>query len=138
MSRFKVLGILVLVVTLLLGVFGIARAASMAVGTALAVDENEIPSLVEVLTQIAQMGAAGVVIAFLFEHFTWFQNLPSSTKWWVVLGLSLGLPVLAQVLLEFVPPDIWGRLEPYWRALASGFLMWAGSQVSHLLAKRAQ
>ena len=72
---------------------------------------------------------------FLFERFKWFQNLSSDAKWWVIFGLSLGLPLLAQVLLQFVPADVWAMLEPYWRALASGFLTWAGSQAAHLANK---
>jgi hypothetical protein len=75
----------------------------------------------------------GAVLAFLFERVEWFQKLPSDVRWWVIMGLSLGLPVLSTALLQFVPPNIWAAIEPYWKALATGFLIWAGSQVAHRL-----
>ena len=90
-----------------------------------------VPALTDVLAMLASGIGVGAVIAFLFEKFQWFQDMAPNTKWWVVLGLSLGLPVLARVALQFVPPDIWAKVEPYWAALATGFLIWAGSQVTH-------
>ncbi len=91
----------------------------------------DIPGLVEVLKMLTAGVGVGAVISFLFEKITFFQNLSSQAKWWVVFGLSLGLPLAAQVALQFVPPDVWAMLEPYWQALAAGFLVWVGSQVVH-------
>jgi hypothetical protein len=79
----------------------------------------------------------GAVIAFLFEKVTWFQGLSPSAKWWTILGLSVGLPVLATVALQFIPASVWVLVEPYWRAIATGFLIWAGSQAFHLYSQRA-
>ena len=48
------------------------------------------------------------------------------------MALSLGLPVLAQLLLQFVPSNVWAALQPYWSALAAGFVGWAGSQAAYI------
>ena len=114
-------------VSLLLG-FGIAYAAPVQPQEA----PPNVPGLVEVITLLAQGLGTGLVLAFLFERFSWFQNMSPNTKWWVVFVCSLVLPVLAQIALDFVPPEVWARLEPYWRALAGGFVAWAGSQAAHL------
>ena len=96
---------------------------------------GEVPGLVEVLGMLASGIGVGAVLAFLFEHFGWFQNLSGHGRWWLVFGVSLGLPLLAQVALQLVPAEVWVALQPYWKALASGFLAWAGSQVAHLFHK---
>lgn len=92
----------------------------------------EIPGLIDVLQLLAQGVGAGFVLAFLAEKVGWFQQLPSEKKNIVILVLSVGLPILAQVLLQFVPASVWVAIEPYWRALAAGFVGWAGSQAAYL------
>jgi len=89
-------------------------------------------SLVDVLTMLAQAVGVGAVLAFLFEHIGWFQEQSATAKWWLIFGLSLGLPLVAQLLVQLMPPNVWLVLEPYWRALAAGFLVWSGSQGTHL------
>lgn len=98
-------------------------------------DMQEAPGLVEVLRMLAQGIGVGAVTAFLFEKFKWFQAMGTETKWWTILGISMGLPILAEVALQFVPVDVWALLEPYWMAIASGFLAWAGSQGVHLVQR---
>ena len=93
-------------------------------------------SFFDVAGMLARGVGLGAVIAFLFENVGWFQELPSNIKWWVILCLSLALPVLAQLAVQLVPADVWALLEPYWQALAAGFLVWAGSQGTHLLANK--
>lgn len=95
-----------------------------------------VPSLLEIVTRVATSGAVGGVIAFLFERIEWFQKLKPKAKWGTILGLSLGLPVLAQVAIQHVPPEVWEILDPYWRSLAYGFLVWLGSQVAHMWHKK--
>ena len=92
----------------------------------------EVPGLIQALEMLAQGLGVGFVVAFLFEKPGWFKGLSSDKKWWIVLSLSVGLPPLAQALLEFIPPDVWTRIEPYWLAIARGFLVWAGSQVAFM------
>lgn len=97
---------------------------------------DDVPTLVNVLTLLAQGGGLGVVLAFLLEKVSWFQNLESNAKWWFIFAISLGVPLLAQVIIQFVPPDVLETLEPFWHTLALGFLAWAGSQGMHLIHKR--
>lgn len=95
----------------------------------------EVPGFAEVLKLLAQGIGVGGVIAFLFERFGWFQGLSGNAKWWVIFGISFGLPMLAQVALQFVPAAWWPALEQVWHVVAAGFLTWLGSQALHLLQK---
>ncbi len=97
---------------------------------------ENVPTLIDVLTMLASGAGVGAVLAFLFEHFTFFQQMSSQAKWWFIFGCSLGLPLLAQVALQMVPAETWTMLEPYWHAIAAGFLAWAGSQVAHKLINK--
>ncbi len=92
---------------------------------------EEVPGLVEIVTMLASGVGVGAVLAFLFEHFSFFQQLSPDAKWWLVFGASLGLPLVAEVALQFVPAEVWAVLQPYWQAVALGFVTWAGSQVAH-------
>jgi hypothetical protein len=96
---------------------------------------GEVPTLKGAFAIIAA-GAVGGIIAFLFERFKWFQNLQGDARFWVVFGLSVGLPVLAQVALQYVPDEVWSFLEPYWQSIALGFLAFLGSQAAHLVDQR--
>lgn len=99
----------------------------------------EVPEFVDVLRLLAQGVGAGFVLAFLAEKVGWFKKQPSEKKNIIILALSIGLPILAQVLLQFVPASVWVAIEPYWRALAAGFVGWAGSQTAYLgIIKPAQ
>jgi hypothetical protein len=94
------------------------------------------PTLVTVLTMLASGAGVGVVISFLFTKFTWFNTLSSSAKSWIVFGMAIGLPVAATAALQFIPAGVWTQLEPYWQAIATGFLIWAGSQAVYVVNKR--
>jgi cadmium resistance protein CadD (predicted permease) len=96
----------------------------------------EVPSLVEMLGVLASGVGAGAILSFLFEQVDAFHRLSITAKKWLVFFVSLGLPVLATVALQFVPADAWATLAPYWRALALGFVTWGGGQVTHMVAKR--
>jgi len=91
---------------------------------------QEVPGLIEVV-QLLAAGVVGGVIAFLFERFKWFQNLTGEVRFWVIFGFSVGLPLLAQVALQFVPGDVWVVLEPYWRSIALGFMGFVATQIAH-------
>lgn len=93
-------------------------------------------SLLDLLTAMARGVGVGAVIAFLFENVQWFQDLAPRLKWWLILGLSVGLPFMAQLLVGLLPAAVWSTLEPYWRSVAAGFLVWAGSQGTHVLFNR--
>lgn len=120
---------LVVVAILLLVVSAVARADDGSPPDSSLVG---VPALVDALRLIAEGVGAGFVLAFLAERFEWFQKLAPNAKWWVIFCVMILSPVLAQVLLDFVPADVWSQIEPYWRALALGFVGWAGSQAVHL------
>lgn len=88
-------------------------------------------SLVEVVRLLATGGGIGAILSFLLERVDWFQKLPSQARYWLILAVSIGLPVLATVALQFVPAAVWEALQPYWNALAAGFLVWLSSQAAH-------
>lgn len=94
--------------------------------------------LVDTLKLLGQGIGVGAVIAFLFERMTWFQSLPTNARWWLILGVSLLLPLGAQLALQLVPPSIWATIEPYWQSLVAGFMIWAGAQGAHLFEKKAR
>lgn len=100
----------------------------------------EVPGLGDALGLLARGLVAGPVIAFLFQTAPgvsdWFEKLQSNAKWWIIFGLSLGLPLLGQVVIQFVPPSAIEALEPFWMSLALGFVAWAGSQGTHFLFKK--
>ena len=113
--------------------FGVGSVAvALAQGAEPPVVPPQVPALPDVLAMLASGIGVGAVIAFLFEKIKWFQGMSPNKRWWTVFVLSLGLPVLARVALQFVPPDVWAMIEPYWSAIATGFLIWAGSQAFHL------
>lgn len=92
---------------------------------------QEIPSLFDFVLKIGGGGFVSVIIAFLLEHIGAFQRLKPEAKKWVVLGIYVVLPLAATAAVQFVPAEVWLLLEPYWQALALGFLGWVGSQVAH-------
>ena len=91
----------------------------------------EVPSLATALGQLAGGVGLGFVLAFLFEPLPWFQALSAERKEQVVFAITVGLPLIATTLLQFVPAGVWAAIEPYWQALARGFLAWGGSQAAH-------
>ena len=95
------------------------------------------PGLAETFDLLAKAAGVGVVLSFLFESApfisTWFQKLDSKVKWWIIFVLSLVIPLCAQLVVQLVPPEVIAALEPYWQALAFGFLAWSGSQGTNIL-----
>lgn len=95
-------------------------------------DSPTVPEdLVVVLTNLTKAVGVGVVVSFLLKNPGWFKGMPKKTKWWLVFGLSIGLPIVAQLLLDFIPPQIWEVLNPYWKSLSMGLVGWAASQVAY-------
>lgn len=93
-------------------------------------------SLQETVALLARGVGVGFVISFLFEKIPQFQNLSGSTKAWIVFAVSVLLPLLATAALQFMPTETWVLLEPYWKAVAVGFMTWGGSQAAFKLSAR--
>ena len=94
-------------------------------------------SLFTTLDAMATAAGVGAVIAFLFERFAWFQALSGEGRSAVIIGLCIGLPLIARLLIEFLPAQVWEVAEPYWQTIAAGFLVWASSQAAHKLQSTA-
>lgn len=123
---------LVILVFVLVALFAIVPAASACPEVGAPVAQDPAPGtpqdLVTVLTNMARSVGVGVVISFLFKKPGWFQHLADEVKWWIIFGISIGLPPLAQLLIDLVPSHLWQILNPYWLALSFGFITWAASQ----------
>jgi len=93
------------------------------------------PTLIEFLTFLS----AGGGLAFLLERVRKFEKLSSQAKIYITVGLMVGLPVLAQLVLGVVPKDILVELTPYFRSLYTGLKIglsiYLGSQVAHKFDK---
>ena len=96
----------------------------------------EVPTLLEFLRNVAAGAWGPVVVSFLLEHIAAFQRLSAEAKKWTVLGVFVVLPVAAQALIQYVPPQVWETAQPFWNALALGFAGWAVSQFVHEWDKR--
>jgi len=127
-TRFLIITILVLI---LISIPAVALAQETDV------TGDEVPTLVEVLTMLAGGGGLGAIVSFLAEQSKLFQGLAAAQKKATVLAINLGLPILATALLQFVPPDLWAAIDPYWKALAVGFTGWVTSQGVYIVQKVA-
>lgn len=96
----------------------------------------QIPDILDVLSLLVSGVAGGYILSFLAEKTTLFQKLSSSAKSALILGISIGLPIIGQLLIQFVPPSFWEAAQPYWRALATGFTVWLGSQYAYVKVVR--
>jgi len=93
-------------------------------------------SLFDTIGLLAGGAGVGTIIAFLFEKLGFFQSLTANAKYWLIFGLSVGLPVAARAALQFIPEDVWAVMEPWWQSVALGFMGWAGSQLAHKLINK--
>lgn len=88
--------------------------------------------LVQILALLASGGGVGLVLAFLAERWPGFQALKPEVKFWVIFGVSIGLPLGAKLLLSAVPADVWAQIDPWWQVLAVSLVGWASSQGVYL------
>lgn len=83
-----------------------------------------VPLDLQAFLQLAASGGLGWLIgaalAYAFEEWAWFKDkLTAEQKRWLSIGLSLGVPILAQALLLNVPDAVFARLNPYFAALVT-------------------
>ena len=71
----------------------------------------------------------GVILSVLLVRWPWFVNLGTQAKFWIVGLVSLGLPILSQVLLLYIPADIVLFIEGWWPPIVIGMGIWMSSQV---------
>lgn len=95
-----------------------------------------IPTLIDALRLAGTTIGAGMVISFLLTRVAWFQELTGDKRFWVVLALSLVIPIAATLVVQLVPPETLATLEPYWQALAAGFIVFIGTQAQYFLQQK--
>ena len=132
-----ILGLLVMVVLLFAMIAALARPAHAApAAVAVAQDPGpEIPSLAEALGQLTTAAGAlavGGVLSLLLEQAGWFQRLSREAKRATVFAICGVLAIAAYVALAVVPTEAWQAIEPYWQIIAGLFVMWFGSQLTHI------
>jgi len=71
----------------------------------------------------------GVIISVLLVRWAWFVNLATQAKFWLVGLLCLGLPILSQVLLLYIPAPVVTFLEQWWPTVIIGMGIWMSSQI---------
>jgi hypothetical protein len=76
-------------------------------------------------------GGAGPALAFFLAKQKWFNDIKEKqVKVGVVISMVVGVPLLAKVLIDFVPPTLWDIVQPYWRVGVGALLIgWPASQV---------
>ena len=127
-SKIVIISLVVIAALVIVAAPSAAAATGVAGGAA---QEVEVPTLTEVIALIASGVVVGPAISFMFEKFAIFQKLTPGARWWIVFVASVGLPVAAQALIQYVPAETWASLQPYWKALALGFAGWVTGQVAH-------
>lgn len=97
-------------------------------------DTPPLDSPEEFLGWLALGGAPliGVLIAFLARKSAWFQNLSSVRKWWFSFGLGTGIPVLAGLLLMYVPKSFWDAIRPLWVLVVMAVMGYLGKEAAYL------
>jgi hypothetical protein len=125
------LPLVILTTVLLLALPGTALAQEPGPAEATDAADTIVPSLPETLESLLSVAVVGGVIAYAFERFQWFQNIGGGARAWIVAGLSFGIPMVATLLLEYIPANVWTVLEPFWRAIYIGGAGWLASQVAH-------
>lgn len=98
----------------------------------------QIPTLVDFLKLLTTTVGIGMVVSFVLAQLNKFQNVSAMAKFWIVFVVSMGLPLLAALILNNVTADTLKSLEPYWNAIASGFAVFIGSQVFYTFVLKAK
>lgn len=85
--------------------------------------------IIRFLTQLASGAFGGAIVSFLLKNVKWFNDLEGDVKRLLILGIYIGVPGLATVLLQNVSAVFWAAMQPYFTALALGFAGWLGSEI---------
>lgn len=133
MKKFRIFAVLAIVAAFgfLVPVISAQPTVSPAAVPAFQDPAPTIPTLQGALLFLTTAGGIGVAISFLFEQRAWFQALAPNAKFWIVLAASIGIPLGAKAVLEFVPPDTITSLTPWFEIAALGFGTFLASQWYH-------
>jgi len=112
------------------------------VSPALAQDENppvpvSVPlgdptNLRAVLVWLAS-GGGGVAVALWIEKQKWFNKVDSSYKPIVVMAFIAGVALVPQLMLNFIPENVWEVIGPYFATVVAALLIgYPLSQYTHV------
>jgi hypothetical protein len=65
----------------------------------------------------------------MLKEWPWFIGLPIWAKWTGTLLVCVLMPIISQVIQEFLPASAWTFLEHWWPFVAIGMGVWVASQV---------
>lgn len=65
------------------------------------------------LTWLIAGGGASAVVSWLAERSTWFQGLDARAKWVLMVVASCLIAIVAKLLLDFLPAQVFSAIEPY-------------------------
>lgn len=57
------------------------------------------------------------ILSFVAERWPWYQAQSSKAKQAIAWAVAFILPQISLALLEVVPPEIWGQLQPRFQAI---------------------
>ena len=83
---------------------------------------------------------AGIaILSFIAERSAWYQEQSPKVKQGIAWGVAIILPQIALALLDVVPADIWGQLEPRFQAVLTSVSIIAAlffGELAHSVDKR--
>lgn len=87
----------------------------------------------EFATWLATAGAFGFIMSLIVEWVPGWEKASSTLKFFVTLGLALGLGFASYGLINWVPAGVKTGIEPYYQLVISAISIWAASQGTHYL-----
>jgi len=83
----------------------------------------------EFLSLIGSPVFIGIILSFVLVRWTWFVNLSSKLKFWLVGAVSLLLPIASKAALLYLPAGFVDFIEFWWPTVVIGMGVWTTSQV---------
>lgn len=84
--------------------------------------ENLPVNFAEFLQWIVYGGGGAIVVSWILEKLTWYQEKPADTKKNIFFGVVTAFTVLIYVVLAYVPENIVEAIAPYFNIVAVTFL----------------
>lgn len=94
----------------------------------------------EVITWLIGGGTVAAVswfVSWFLEPLAWWQALRSQVRKLIILGVSIGIGMVA-TFLAGLPPEELAPYLPYLNTFILAVVAWLGSQVAHRADSRAQ
>lgn len=90
----------------------------------------------EFLMWVANSGGAIAIVSWAFERWPWYQTLGSDAKQWAFFGMSLGVTILAYLVLTYVPAEVLQGVAPYFMFAYATFTTVFAGQLFHKADKK--